>query len=732
MKIQARALLVLAVAVTLAVPVVGHARPRTRKAKEAANIDRELVQVMHLRDRGDLVDAMVMVQAVIGTHPESISAHRLYQELAVLSRRNGRLVEAEYRFYMEAAPEDPVRRLLHASAALTSSVVDGSDPEAKRDIARTLAATQGSEELRSAAHMIEADLNHVTGNPAGVMEHLRLSLEADPNNYAVRADLVAVLAGQGEWDEAAEHCFRLLDEAPWRAMACALLVPAKSGADGASPELQDQLATRLEKAEQKHPDDVVVLQSLEWVYAFVEERRESKRLRDRLAELDPDWKPPLERNPYLEALPGGELQGVEIALIEKVQELKDQTEHDAWARVRGLQDMQETLPAVPRIQAWFFRELAYALRAPDVLDRDASRAAVRQAMEAQPEDPGALNEWAYMSAMDKVDLPEALVVVDRALELILGKPFDPVEIEPGRRFSDHEIDRAESVGAYVDTRGWVLYQLGRHEEAVRELQLAALLTTDGTVQGHLGRARYAVGNDRGAFEHLLRALAMGTEDEDEVHDLAVHLYEKLHVAPGGLDALVIEMRRQLREELSLARDAFDLESLLDLDAGGPFGPPGSEGSELDNPTVGSRAHHPLLGRPAPPFSMTTLDGERVTSESLRGKVVVVDFWATWCGPCVEAMPMMVSLSQAFEDEDVQFVALSLDDSERAVRSWWKSDDASMHVGMAESGVSDSFGVEGIPATFLLDRDGMIAGYHAGFDPSMLETLTEELVLLLAR
>jgi len=730
MKTRIRALLAFVVVAALLVPALSHAVPRTRKGKAAATLDRQVVQVMHLRDRGDLVDAMVMIQELIGEHPESVSAHRLYQELAVLSRRNGRLVEAEYRHYMEADPEDPVRRLLHASASLTSSVVDGSDQESKREIARTLAASQGNAELRSAAHMIEADLNHIMGSAAGVEEHLRAALEADRYNFAVRADLVAVLSGREAWDEAADHCFDLLNDAPWRAMACALLVPRKAGGDGASPEIQEQLAERLEKVEEKYADDPVTLQSVEWVYDFVGERKSSERLRRRLAELDPDWKPPLERNPYLEALPGGELTGVEIALIEKVQELKAQTEEDAWARVRGMQDIEKTLPDVPRIQAWFYRELAYALRADDVLDRDASRAAARRAMEVQPDDPGVLNEWAYMSALDKVDLPEALTAIDRALELTLGKPFDPVEIDPGRTFSDHEIIRAESVGAYIDTRGWVLYQLGRHEEAVRDLQLAALLTTDGTVHGHLGRARYAVGNDRGAFEHLLRALAMGTEDTENVHDLATHLYEKLHVVPGGLDALVEEMRRQIREELSFARDAFDLESMLDLDAGGPCGEPAGPG--VDDPVVGSRAGHPLMGQAAPAFSMTTLQGEQVSSASLRGKVVVVDFWATWCGPCVEAMPVMVSLSQAFAQEDVQFVALSLDDSERAVRSWWKDDDAPMYVGMAEGGVADAFGVHGIPATFLLDREGRVSGFHAGFDAMLLETLTEELIDLLAQ
>ena len=136
----------------------------------------------------------------------------------------------------------------------------------------------------------------------------------------------------------------------------------------------------------------------------------------------------------------------------------------------------------------YLRQKAYALRAKEVLDRDGSRAAVREAMELLPDDPHIINEWAYMSALDKVDLAQALEAIEKALLMLLGENFALLELDPGESFDEWEGDRSESVGAFVDTRGWVLYQLGRHEEAARDLELASLLTSDGTVQGHLGRA----------------------------------------------------------------------------------------------------------------------------------------------------------------------------------------------------------------------------------------------------
>ena len=718
-----RAALMLLAALLL-VPALVDAKPQGKKAKEAAAIDYKLVEIMHLRDRGDLTDAVEAAQALVGANPESVAAHRLYQELAVLSRRNGRLVEAEYRHFLEQAPDDPRRKLLHASATMAATVVTPSmrREEVVREIERGLAAAQGNKELKADAHMVSADLAHLKGDRPAVEESLRASIGANAHNYLVRADLLAFLASKEEWEEAVGICLDLIEEAPWRLMACAMLMPQKAGLPGATPEDQDRIAIALEGVEEEYTDDAVVLQSLEWLYDYLEEKRGSTRLRARLAELDPEWSPPLRRNPYLEALPGGELTEEEIELLEKVTEIKERTAGDPWARVRALQEVGATIAddAPARYRSLYFRDLAFALRHPDVLDRDASRAAARAAMEALPDDASVLNEWAYMSAMDKVDLPEALEAVEKALTILLGAPFEPIAVDPGGSFSGYEIERAESIGAYVDTRGWVLYQLGRHDEAVQDLYLASLLTSDGTVQGHLGRARYAVGNDRGAFTHLLRALALGSEDEEEVRALAAHLYEKLHVIPGGLEALVEATRDQLREELGLAGDLFDLESMLDSGPGAP---------NIDQPTVPSRAQHRLMGMPSPDFDFESMTGNEFTKESVRGQVVVIDFWATWCAPCVEALPVMDSLARAFAEEEVIFLAMSLDDDIGTVQRWWKFADA-LNPGMAGEGAADAFGVVGIPATFILDRNGVVSGFHTGFDASMLATLTEELVTLL--
>jgi thiol-disulfide isomerase/thioredoxin len=239
-----------------------------------------------------------------------------------------------------------------------------------------------------------------------------------------------------------------------------------------------------------------------------------------------------------------------------------------------------------------------------------------------------------------------------------------------------------------------------------------------------------VGDDVGAFQHLLRALAMGTEDKEDVEGLARHLYEKLHVVPGGLETLVEELRRQLSAEVDWAESLFG-ELDPTLDEGGGVADPRDRGGPVPQPHARTRVNHPLVGSPAPDFTFTTLDGETVSRDSLRGHLVVVDFWATWCAPCVEAMPMMDALSRTFAREGVVFVALSMDDGIAEVRRMWVDSDSPIRVGMAPEGVSNAFFVEGIPATFVIDADGKIADFHGGYDSNTGEALTMTLIRLLA-
>jgi thiol-disulfide isomerase/thioredoxin len=134
-------------------------------------------------------------------------------------------------------------------------------------------------------------------------------------------------------------------------------------------------------------------------------------------------------------------------------------------------------------------------------------------------------------------------------------------------------------------------------------------------------------------------------------------------------------------------------------------------------------------RMSPAFSLTTLDGKRISMDELQGKVVLLDFWATWCGPCREALPHMQKVAKKFEGQPLVILSVSLDDNEQK----WKEFIAKNQMtwpqyrdGGFTGPVATMFGVKAIPHTYTIDADGVLQEEHIG-DASVEGKLTKLLV-----
>ena len=142
--------------------------------------------------------------------------------------------------------------------------------------------------------------------------------------------------------------------------------------------------------------------------------------------------------------------------------------------------------------------------------------------------------------------------------------------------------------------------------------------------------------------------------------------------------------------------------------------------------INAAGNHPM----APGFSLTGLNGEKVNLDDYKGKVLMVDFWATWCGPCRIEIPGFVELQNRYRDQGFAIVGISKDDGPEVVRKFYQDYKMNYPVALANDDVDQLYGgIIGLPTTFLIGRDGRIYAKHTGTtDISVFE---QEVKMLLA-
>lgn len=148
------------------------------------------------------------------------------------------------------------------------------------------------------------------------------------------------------------------------------------------------------------------------------------------------------------------------------------------------------------------------------------------------------------------------------------------------------------------------------------------------------------------------------------------------------------------------------------------------------PQLGALVGVSLDPDPAPAFTVVTLDGDTVRSADLEGKVVVVNFWATWCMPCRLEMPSLQSLHERRQGDDVVVLGLSTDvGSDGPVRAFLQERGITYAVGRATQEHRRAFGgIPGIPTTFLIGRDGRVRHTVVGyFAPPAMNAAVSRLV-----
>lgn len=135
---------------------------------------------------------------------------------------------------------------------------------------------------------------------------------------------------------------------------------------------------------------------------------------------------------------------------------------------------------------------------------------------------------------------------------------------------------------------------------------------------------------------------------------------------------------------------------------------------------------------APDLNLPTKTGT-VSLHDLRGNVVLVDFWASWCVPCQQSFPWLASMEESYSSDGLVVVAINLDKDRDAANAFLRKYGAPFVVAYDPAGLSaEAFGVEAMPSSFVVSRTGEIVAAHAGFEPKSAKKFEDQIKEVLSK
>jgi thiol-disulfide isomerase/thioredoxin len=306
---------------------------------------------------------------------------------------------------------------------------------------------------------------------------------------------------------------------------------------------------------------------------------------------------------------------------------------------------------------------------------------------------------------------DALGHIRSAVDALTVLPYTPTARRPPISLDEWTEDRARDLGRMLALEARILRMLSRSDDAWPTAHRAAALHDDGHTWVELAQFAAVRGEATVAAEADLEGISRLTTAE--------------------LEALPAEYRERAAERFTAAQPQGSLaedQAWAALRSAAGARRAERRGSTR-RPEPRGPETHPLVGRPSPTIDVATLNGDRLASADLQGRVVIVDFWATWCLACKRAMPELQGARENLDDR-VVILALSVDEGLDEVESFMARSRYTFDVAHVGPTGQVPWLVRGIPSTFVIDAQGTVRHHHQGYRRGVGRLIEEEVRALL--
>lgn len=614
----------------------------------------DLANGWYLAESGRLEAAAMVAVKALSESENDLEAHRLYADTVVRGLKEGAALDQTYRAWIARDPTNPVPQVAQAGLLLARNARPGLWCG---EVEKLLEKDPQDTGVRTYAARYRYEARLLCGGDVAAAEKQILEL-AEVTPTALGPGLrIRMRSGKVDEDLAADLRTFYVAE-PWN-----LTEPGNLWAESMKgPAIKQARADALNAARLAlQSDSPAVAQAALDLYTLASNDPGKLEAAKRRAALDPEWR-------VWETLGPGDVPSTtgNMSLLERQLDAARRRASVEVAR-KKLEELEPRIPPKGALRATWLKEMAFVLQREGKTEE--SFAMFKAAWQADPTNASAANAFAYSAALKGQDLDLALVVIDSVLRNLA--PYDPWSDWKGEGYETWSDRTADQVAARMDTRAWILYQLGRKEEAAAALQHALLLTTtpDPILHHHLGIVLHSLGKDDAALQQLGRGLSMGPSDEPELdvraRALATELFASRRWAPGGLDTWLT----------TRSSDYCPSEKCAERLTGFHF----------------------------------TANGRDQALKDFTGVTVVV-LWSARSQNFEKTLSYWKDLEQKYRTRKVNFLGLCVDKDPATVDTYWEGYRfPPFLLGHVPGDVVRDLAVPGVPAVFVMDGSGRVIG-----------------------